>query len=290
MNDIEHDLRELFEQRASGVDVPGLAPKDVLRRGRRRQVGTVVTGVVACLVALGVAAAAIGQARHPAVIPGRGNGLPERTTSIGGVPVTAPAGWTLVDDLPLAAIVATTSESCSFSGTGTPIEGNGSSSAEAVPSATPLNGGTSAGDATPSGQTCTTQNTGYPQGVPILQLANFQVPLTQTVCGLADQRTPATVPADGVAVYVGVFPGGVNAQAALDACPGSENISGGDVLTTFADAGAQTVYAGVLVAGASADPADVALAEKDLHDLGGLRVHPTSPPSDLGPGSGLAGE
>src|SRR3954447_1049478 len=196
MNDLEHDLRELFEQRASNVDVPGLAPKAVLHRGRRRQVGTVVTGVLACLVAAGVAAAAIGDARHRAVIPGRGNGLPERTTSIGGVPVTAPAGWTLVDDWPLSAILATTSESCSFSGTGTPVdgngssgEGNGSSAGQAVPSATPMDGGTSEGDP-PSGQTCTTENIGYPQGVPILQLANFEVPLTETVCGLADQQTP----------------------------------------------------------------------------------------------------
>src|SRR3954467_2959530 len=116
MTDLEHDLREMFEQRASHVDAPGLPPKDVLRRGRRRQAGTVVTGLVACLIGLGVAAAAVGQARHPALIPGRGNDLPERTTSIGGVPVTAPAGWTLVDDWPLAAVLATTNETCSFSG------------------------------------------------------------------------------------------------------------------------------------------------------------------------------
>src|SRR6476661_7682307 len=125
MNDLEQDLRELFEHRAADVDVPGLAPGGVLRRGRRRQIGTVVTGVAACLVALGVAAAAIGHASHPAVIPG-GNGLPERTTSIGGVPVTAPAGWTLVDDWPLATILATSNETCSFSATATPVQQVGS--------------------------------------------------------------------------------------------------------------------------------------------------------------------
>src|SRR5436305_5860131 len=194
MNDLEHDLRELFEQRATDVDVPGLAPKQVLKRGRRRQLGTIVTSMVACLVAIGVTAAAVGDARHPAVIPGDGNGLPTRTTSIGGVPVTAPAGWTLVDDLPLAAILATTSESCSFSTTGSPVEGtgsavegNGSSSSQAVLSASPSSGGTSDGTGPSSGQTCTTQNVGYPQGVPILQLANFAIPLTKTVCALADQ-------------------------------------------------------------------------------------------------------
>src|SRR3954451_3586072 len=162
MTDLEHDLRELFEQRASHVDVPGLAPKDVLRRGRRRQAGTVVTGLVACLIGLGVAAAAVGQARHPALIPGRGNGLPERTTSIGGVPVTAPAGWTLVDDWPLAAVLPTTSETCSFGATGTPAEQPGSA-AEPAPTEAPPNGGTSGDGGATSGQTCTTKNVGYPQ-------------------------------------------------------------------------------------------------------------------------------
>src|SRR3954468_4990676 len=198
MTDLEHDLREMFEQRASHVDVPGLAPKDVLRRGRRRQAGTVVTGLVACLIGLGVAAAAVSQARHAALIPGRGNGLPERTTSIAGVPVRAPAGWTLVDDWPLASVLATTSELCSFSGTGTPVEGNGSSaegngfsSAGAVPSATPSGSRSSTEGSSASGQTGTSQNVDYAAGLPILQLANFQVPLMQTVCGVADQQPPA---------------------------------------------------------------------------------------------------
>ncbi len=60
MSDLERDLKELFERRAAGVDTPGLAPRTVLYRGRRRQVGTVVVGALACLVAVGVAAAAIG--------------------------------------------------------------------------------------------------------------------------------------------------------------------------------------------------------------------------------------
>src|SRR3954468_23190622 len=199
MNDLEHDLRQLFDRRASSIDTPQLPPKDVLRRGRRRQVGTVVTGVLACVVALGVVAVALGQARHPRVIPGtNGNGRPERTTSIAGVPVRAPAGWTLVDDWPLASVLATTSESCSFSGTGTPVEGNGSSaegngfsSAGAVPSATPSGSRSSTEGSSASGQTGTSQNVDYAAGLPILQLANFQVPLMQTVCGVADQQPPA---------------------------------------------------------------------------------------------------
>ena len=42
MNDIEHDLRELFHQRADRIVTAPAAPERVLRRGRRRQLGTVV--------------------------------------------------------------------------------------------------------------------------------------------------------------------------------------------------------------------------------------------------------
>src|SRR5512133_83560 len=179
MNDLEHDLRELFEQRASGVDAPGLAPNDVLRRGRRRQVGTVVTGVLACLVALGVAAAAIGQARHPNVIPGERNGLPARTTSIGGVPVTAPAGWTLVDDYPLAAVLGTSQQTCSFSATGAAVGANGSP-VQGSPS--PGEGGAAGNGASASGQSCTQERTSLDTSLPFFQLANFSLPLTRTPC------------------------------------------------------------------------------------------------------------
>ena len=125
MNDLERDLKELFERRAAGVDTPGLPPGTVLRRGRRRQVGTVVVGALVCLVAVGVTAAAIGQARHPAVIPG-GNGLPERTT-IAGVcrsPLRrAGRSWTTGR---WRSIPPTTSQTCSFSTTASAVDGNGS--------------------------------------------------------------------------------------------------------------------------------------------------------------------
>src|SRR4051794_10312733 len=286
MTDLEHDLREMFEQRASHVDVPGLAPKDVLRRGRRRQAGTVVTGLVACLIGLGVAAAAVGQARHPASIPGRGNGLPERTTSIGGVPVTAPAGWTLVDDWPLATVLATKNEMCSFSGTGTAVDQP--TDVGPVPSTTPSNEDISGDGGSTSGQSCTSENVGYPAGIPVLQLANFAIPLTTTVCGLADQEAPVALPDDGVAVYVAAFPGGVGSQDLIDACPGADNVTDGSSIQTFADRTVQTPYAGVVVAGAAASGEDIAAAQTYLESLGGIRVDPAEPPARPGPGYVIA--
>jgi hypothetical protein len=275
MNDLEHDLRQLFDRRASSIDTPGLPPKDVLRRARRRQVGTVVTGVLACVLALGVVAVALGQTPHPAVIPGDGNGLPERTTSIGSVPVTAPAGWTLVDDYPLASVSPTASESCSFSGTGTPVEGDGSSgegdgssSAGAVPSATPSGRGASGEGSSASGQTCTTENVDYAAGLPILQLANFQVPLLQTVCGLADPQPPAALPADGVAVYVADMNASAEVPALQSACPGSEDAPAG-LPRFFNDAPHGAHFAAIGVAGPDASGADLAVARDYISSLSG---------------------
>src|SRR3954471_7630943 len=284
MNDLEHDLRELFEQRASNVDVPGLAPKAVLHRGRRRQVGTVVTGVLACLVAAGVAAAGIGDARHRAVIPGRGNGLPERTTSIGGVPVTAPAGWTLVDDWPLAAVLATTNETCSFSGTGTAVDQP--TDVAPVPSTTPSNEDTSGDGGSTSGQSCTSENVGYPAGIPVLQLANFAIPLTKTVCGLADQQAPLALPDDGVAVYVADLRAAPMLGDLQAACPGSDGFPAS--LQTFFDTAHHTDYAAIGVAGPAASDADIAVARDYIDGLSTIEVTPEPPASDTGPGYVMA--
>jgi len=277
MNDVEHDLRELFDQRAAGVDVPGLAPKQVLKRGRRRQVGTVVTGVVACLVALGIAAAALGQARHPAVVP-MGNGLPARSTSIGGVPVTAPAGWTLVDDYPFASVYATGKQTCTFSGTGTPVEGNGSP-VEGTSSA-PANTGEGGGG---SSQACTECTTTYPAGIPVLQLANFEIPLDESVCGRGGYLGQASLPTDGVAVYVADTQADPNITALQTSCPGSADAPGG-TLTTFLATGHSTIYVAITVVGPNASNADIAVARHYVSDLSTIEVTPTTPTADQGPG------
>ena len=75
MNDLERDLHELFEQRATKVDAPVLAPDAVLRRGRRRQARTVAGSVIAGVLAIAVAVAAFGVVRRP-VVPPMGPSLP----------------------------------------------------------------------------------------------------------------------------------------------------------------------------------------------------------------------
>ena len=275
MNDLEHDLRQLFEQQASSIDTPGLPPKGVLQRGRRRQVGTVVTGVMACIVALGIAAAAIGQARHPAVIPGEGNGLPERTTSIGGVPVTAPAGWTLVDDWPLAALLPATSQECSFAATGAAVSGNGSP-IESTP--------TGEGGEQP-GNSCTQTPVNYAAGFPVLQLANFEIPVMKTVCGLADQEAPASLPADGVAVYVGMFPANAKPFADPASCPNAADP--GQVAIAHLQGLSDSILAATVISGSDARGADVATATDYVRTLDGITVD-YRPPAAEGPGYVMA--
>ncbi len=272
MNDLERDLKELFESKARDVDAGPAAPVAVLRRGRRRQAATVLGGAVGGLavVAVGVAIvlAAIDGPRTD--VPGGGQrDLPERRTSIGGVPVTAPAGWTLVNDWPLATILSTSSKTCTFTGTGVPVGDAGT--AEATP----------AGD-----ETCVETPAELPAGVPVLQLANFQIPLLETVCGLGDQP-PTTLPSDGVAVYVAIFPNALTMRAFEDACPGSVNTTG-TTATTFADRDVEMLYGAIAVAGPTARAEDLAVAEAYLEQLGGIRITDTVPSSTQGPGYVLA--
>ncbi|MGZ4151394.1 MAG: hypothetical protein ACXVP3_03010, partial [Actinomycetota bacterium] len=98
MNDIEHELRELLQERSGEASTTPLAPPEVLKRGRRRQVGTVAIGgaTAILLIVASVAGFRIALPRHPVVAAAQ-NDLPERTATIQNVTVTAPAGWTLID-------------------------------------------------------------------------------------------------------------------------------------------------------------------------------------------------
>ena len=70
MNDLDRDLRELFHDKARSVDAASVAPQDVLRRGRRRQITTVAGGGIGALLILSFVAVAIGMFRnHAANMP-----------------------------------------------------------------------------------------------------------------------------------------------------------------------------------------------------------------------------
>ena len=122
MNDLDRDLRELFHDKAGSIDASPAAPTDVLRRGRRRQVRTVFASSLAAVAALAIAVAVAARlSGGPNQIPVTNPPYGERIATIHGITVTAPAGWTLIDDWPVASLLPTTSQTCSFSATGSPI-------------------------------------------------------------------------------------------------------------------------------------------------------------------------
>jgi hypothetical protein len=123
MNETERDLRELFESKAREAGAAPTVVPEVLRRGRRRQVGTVAVGAFTAL-AVTVAAVVGLQAftrGDTESVPGGPQGNPSFTATIQNFSVTVPQGWTLIDQVPLAMTMAV-STSSSFSCVGRPVE------------------------------------------------------------------------------------------------------------------------------------------------------------------------
>jgi hypothetical protein len=269
MNDVEHDLRQLFERRVGDVGgASTVAPKQVLRRGRRHQVASAIGGAIAAIgalaVVIGVGAALL---RNPTsqvpAYPIRTAPYAERTTSIQGLSVTAPAGWTLIDDWPLAAVIPTGSQTCSFTGTGVPVGASSDQATGVQPSSS-----------------CTSDAESLPAGVPVLQLANFEIPLDQTVCGL-EGHPPTTVPSAGVVVYVAQSTSGTmlieqSHDDLVASCPDATTI------TSIHTAGLEPAVA-VLVAGADASAGDLAVAQEVIDQLGSTTAS-MSPPVSFAPG------
>jgi hypothetical protein len=274
MNDLERDLRELLRNQAASVDAPTLAPEPVLRRSRRRQIRTVAGGAAATAIVLAAAVVAIGTLRNPTgTVPSAPIGFAERTATIGGVPVTAPAGWTLIDDSPMARFLPASSESCSFSATASPVTLPGGSAASTGDQAGAEGSPVSATDAEPS---CSSSPVAQAAGIPVLQLTNVELPLIGFVCDVTG-IDPTDFPSNGVAAYVAEFPNGLSTAEFDRACPGSEEIQ------TFADESGTTVLAAVSVVGPNASAEDAALVRDFVQGLDGIRIA-RSEPSTAGPG------
>ncbi|MGE5225965.1 MAG: hypothetical protein ACM3OO_03725 [Planctomycetaceae bacterium] len=243
MTDLEHELKELLHAKADHLGTPAAAPQEVLRRGRRRQARTVAGSALAGIVALAVAIAAVGAVtRAPAPQPAdtsKGAPYPERTTSIQGFTVTAPQGWTLQDLWPWSSVLTTSAQSCSFSGSGTPVGGSGSPVAQ------------------PS-QDCTSTPQPVPGGVPVLSVSNFDPGTSSTLCGLGD-RTPVDLPLTGVAYVVTALSHGQSADSLRQACPHADRIE-----TAL---GGPIPYAVVSFVGAQASPSDAAWIRDWFHHV-----------------------
>ncbi len=177
--DIERELRELFRDKAgeapvSTLGASGAPPQQVLRRGRRRQVGTVL-GSALVAVALAVTSfaglRALLRSDADPFQTGRYEVF-ERTATIEAFTVTSPSDWYLVNQWPLSMLIA--------------VEG---SSGVSSPCPADL------ADTCQMSSDQTSSPIPVPHGLPMLQLSNVDMGLTTNAC--ADG-----LPAAGAALYV----------------------------------------------------------------------------------------
>jgi hypothetical protein len=190
MNDLERDLKDLMHEKADGLDVASRAPEPVLRRGRRRQVRTAISGGLAAAALAAVAFAGVQLLRAPdEPAPATPiSVLGERTASLGVFTVTAPEGWSLIDWWPVS--VAIPAEECFASvGSGT--------------------------DTVTSSDGCRPAH--LPGGVPVVQLTNDDPGLITTACGFGRGDATSFLAGSRAVLYVGMSPtdGVANGTAAL---------------------------------------------------------------------------
>ncbi|HEX5936887.1 MAG TPA: hypothetical protein VFZ75_04225 [Actinomycetota bacterium] len=203
---IEQELRELFRDKAGEAPLaepttPAAAPPQVLRRGRRRQLGAVVgsAAVVALVVVGSVAGLQRLLADGPEPLPTGDYEVFERTATIEAFTVTGPSDWYLVNAWPLSMRIA--------------VEGNSGTSEAciAAPGESPV-----ACEDTPGEETSTVLP--VPHGLPMIQLSNVDLGLEANACrdGLRSAEAALYVALDAERAIAGIadpsippFPPGV---------------------------------------------------------------------------------
>jgi hypothetical protein len=168
--DMERELRELFRDKAGEAPVatlgtPSAAPQEILRRGRRHQVGTVLgsAAIVLVLIVGSVAGLnAVLRGEQDPFTTGRYDVF-ERTATIEAFTVSSPSDWFLVNEWPLSTQMAV---------------GSGSASG-ACTAAAP-----GAGQPSPActESTQSPQVEALPYGLPILQLSSVDLGLASAAC------------------------------------------------------------------------------------------------------------
>src|SRR5919112_1106334 len=111
--DFENELRDLFREKASKAPLstpvmPATAPRQVLRRGRMHQVGTVLGSAVLVVAVLVGSVAGLTQILGDGDdIVGNGDyDVFERTATVEAFTVTSPSDWFLVNQWPLSMQIA----------------------------------------------------------------------------------------------------------------------------------------------------------------------------------------
>ncbi len=191
MNDTERDLRELFESKARDAGSAPPVTREVLRRGRRRQVATVAIAGVTALAVAAVAVVSL-QALHRSdtSVPGGSTGNPAFTATIQNFTISVPKGWTLIDQWPLgvSTVVSVGGGSC----TGEPVKaGSGQASANGA--------GSSGGSSTDCVESRPVPQAIPTGGLPMLTLSNDDPGLAGSVCNAG-----GSLPALSATLYIGL--------------------------------------------------------------------------------------
>ena len=181
--DFENELRDLFREKAGQAplatpSLPASAPRQVLRRGRIYQVGTVLGSMVVVIALI------LGSVAGLTRILGEGEDrvggddyeVFQRTATVEAFTVGSPSDWFLVNAWPLSMQIA--------------VEGSSGSSSKcvAVPSGEPVECEDTLGVETSS-------PIPVPHGLPMLQLSNVDLGLTANAC-------EAGLPDDAAVLYV----------------------------------------------------------------------------------------
>ena len=208
-DDMERRLRELFEDKATESAAASRAPEPVVKRARRRQLGTIAVSVVTVIALAGVSFAGIRtlngtgeRGLMPADISPYDSGrypVFERTAQIESLSVTSPSDWYLVNQWPLGSQIATqTAYSC----TATLGPSRRVPAAPTVPAVR-----TGQRFYGPSGSDGNSICTSSPSpeveigALPLLQLSNRDLGLTMPACGLGG-TPPMTMTGDDAVMEV----------------------------------------------------------------------------------------
>jgi hypothetical protein len=183
--EIERELRELFREKAGEAPVaafnaPTAAPQEVLRRGRRHQVGTVLGSAAIILVLIVGSVAGLDAVLRGEADPFRTGDYEvfERPATIEAFSLSGPSDWFLVNEWPASVQLAVGSGSASGSCT-IDAAGNQACTSDIEP-ADPIHP--------------------QPYGLPILQLSNVDL-------GLASNACRDGLPAGAAALYIALDPG-----------------------------------------------------------------------------------
>ena len=206
-DDMERRLRELFEDKATESAAASRPPEPVVKRARRRQVGTIAVSVVTVIALAGVSFAGIRtlngtgeRGLMPADISPYDSGrypVFERTAQIESLSVTSPSDWYLVNQWPLG---ITDRE---------PDLLLVHRLARAIPAAVVRCSGSygASGSYGPSGSDGNSICTSSPSpeveidALPLLQLSNRDLGLTMPACGLGG-TPPMTMTGDDAVMEV----------------------------------------------------------------------------------------